>query len=263
MPDPGQLLAAYDLQVRPAEHQRLPPGVHAEGDGPIVRVVGRHLGFISAPPRIDLSAAELDVLIARQRDFFARRGEGVEWKLRGHDLPHDLPRRLEAAGFRPQEEEAVLVGLASEMARGGGSAPPSVVIREVGEERALRRIATMESVVWGEERSWLAEDLLARKRADPGGLHILVAEVKGEVVSAAWLELNRGTDFAGLWGGSTLAGWRRQGIYRELVARRAQMAVAEGYTYLQVDASPNSRPILERLGMVQVTTTTPYVWTPG
>jgi hypothetical protein len=34
--------------------------------------------------------------------------------------------------------------------------------------------------------------------------------------------------------------------------------------YLYVDASPDSRPILERLGFVVVTTTTPYVWSlPG
>jgi hypothetical protein len=32
--------------------------------------------------------------------------------------------------------------------------------------------------------------------------------------------------------------------------------------YLQVDASAASRPILERLGFVPITTTTPYVRTP-
>ena len=40
------------------------------------------------------------------------------------------------------------------------------------------------------------------------------------------------------------------------------LAVAAGFRYLQVDASDNSRPILERLGFVAVTTTTPYVWSP-
>jgi hypothetical protein len=71
-----------------------------------------------------------------------------------------------------------------------------------------------------------------------------------------------GTEFAGLWGGSTLAGWRRRGIYRALVARRAQLAMARGVRYLHVDASGNSRPILEQLGFVAVTTTTNYVWAP-
>jgi hypothetical protein len=39
--------------------------------------------------------------------------------------------------------------------------------------------------------------------------------------------------------------------------------VARGYRYLQVDASPQSRPILERLGFTSLALTTPYVWSPG
>jgi hypothetical protein len=35
-----------------------------------------------------------------------------------------------------------------------------------------------------------------------------------------------------------------------------------GRHYIEVDASDESRPILERLGFVAVTTTTPYVWSP-
>ena len=44
----------------------------------------------------------------------------------------------------------------------------------------------------------------------------------------------------------TLAGWRGRGIYRALVARRAQYAVRVGARYLQVDASSDSAPILQR-----------------
>ena len=263
MLDRNRLLAAYDLQVRPMEHQGLPPGVRAEADGPIVRVVGRKEGFVSARRELGLTGDQLDALIGRQRDFFAARGEAVEWKLRGHDLPADLPVRLAAAGFLPQEQETVMIGLAERMAAAGSPPPAGVELREAEEEADLRRIAAMESAVWGEDRSWLADDLRSRKRADPDRLRILLATWGDEVVSAAWLELNPGTEFAGLWGGSTLAGWRRRGIYRALVATRARLAVAAGYTYLQVDASPDSRPILERLGMVAVTSTTPHVWSPG
>ena len=35
-----------------------------------------------------------------------------------------------------------------------------------------------------------------------------------------------------------------------------------GFRFLEVDASSDSRPILERLGFSAVTTTTPYVWSP-
>lgn len=85
----------------------------------------------------------------------------------------------------------------------------------------------------------------------------------GQVVSAAWVRFHAGTEFASLWGGATLPTWRRRGIYTELVARRADEAAERGFRYLQVDALPESRPILERLGLRQVTTTTPWLWAPS
>ena len=83
------------------------------------------------------------------------------------------------------------------------------------------------------------------------------------MVSAAWTVFHVGTDFAYLAGGSTLEAWRGRGIYRALVAVRAQRAAARGTRYLIVDASDDSAPILRRLGFRAVTTTTPYVWAPG
>ncbi|MYS42540.1 GNAT family N-acetyltransferase, partial [Streptomyces sp. SID5998] len=71
-----------------------------------------------------------------------------------------------------------------------------------------------------------------------------------------------GTGFAGLWGGGTVAGWRGRGVYRALVAHRARIAADRGYRHLHVDASAQSRPILERLGFAALTTTTPYVYEP-
>ena len=52
------------------------------------------------------------------------------------------------------------------------------------------------------------------------------------------------------------------GVYRAVVAYRANLAAQRGLRYLQVDASDDSRPILERLGFVAVTTTTPFTWSP-
>jgi hypothetical protein len=76
------------------------------------------------------------------------------------------------------------------------------------------------------------------------------------------VRFEHGTDFATLWGGATLPGWRRRGIYRATVAYRANLAAERGFRFMTVDASADSRPILERLGFVAVTTTTPYVWSP-
>lgn len=98
----------------------------------------------------------------------------------------------------------------------------------------------------------------------PDDIAVVAAEAGGEVVSAVWLAFfpPGAGSFARLLGGSTLPQWRGRGIYRALVAARAQRAAARGVRYLQVDASGGSAPILRRLGFRAVTTTTDYVWTP-
>jgi GNAT superfamily N-acetyltransferase len=208
-----------------------------------------------------LEGDELDELIARQVRFFAGRGEELEWKYYGHDLPADLPDRLRAAGFEPEEPETVVIAPIADLDL--DSPPPDgVVIREVTERADFEGIGRMEQTVWGGDRgSWL-EWVYDERSADPESLRVFAAEAGGEVVSAGWIRFPRGTEFGTLWGGSTLPAWRGRGIYRALVARRARLAAELDRRYLETDASDNSRPILERLGFVPVTTTTPYVWSP-
>ena len=54
--------------------------------------------------------------------------------------------------------------------------------------------------------------------------------------------------FAGLYGGGVEPAYRGKGIYRALVAARADEARRRGYRYLTVDAADTSAPILARLG---------------
>jgi GNAT superfamily N-acetyltransferase len=108
----------------------------------------------------------------------------------------------------------------------------------------------------------MAAMLSERRAASPESFVVVLAEAVGEVVCAAWVRWAAGSPFATLHGGATLPAWRRRGIYRALVAWRATRAAASGRPYLRVDASADSRPILERLGFVPITTTTPYIWTP-
>jgi len=193
--------------------------------------------------------------------FFAERGERFEWKLHGHDRPADLPERLRAAAFVPEDEETIVIARVDAVAR-EPVLPGGVVLREVSERADLDRIAAFETAVWNDEHGRLADHLEAELAADPDGLTIVVAESDSEVVCAAWLRFEHGTSFATLWGGATLPEWRRRGIYPATVAHRAGLAAERGFEYLEVDASSDSRPILERLGFVAVTTTTPYIWSP-
>jgi GNAT superfamily N-acetyltransferase len=260
--DPVALLIAYDAQLRGHVPDPMPVGWRVERDGPVLRHFTEIGGFIGYRSVAGLTPEELDALIARQRDVFAARGEQVEWKWHSHDRPSDLPERLRAAGFVPDDPETVVVGLAEPLTAGPVLLPEGVRLRQVTERADLDLIAAMEGEVRDEERSWLAEGLEAELAADPAAMTILAAEAGDDVVCAGWVRYAKGTEFASLWGGSTLPSWRRRGIYRALVAARARLAVEHGYRYLQVDASDDSRPILERLGFVPLTVTVPYVFRP-
>jgi GNAT superfamily N-acetyltransferase len=157
---------------------------------------------------------------------------------------------------------SVVIGVAEQMAV-EPVLPEGVRLRQVHEPGDFARIAALESEVWNDDFTWIAQDLQERVQAAPHEIVVLVAEGDGRVISAAWLVFRPGTDFAGFGGGSTVREWRGRGIYRALVARRAQLASARGVRYLQVDASDDSKPILLKLGFQAVTTTTPYVWTPS
>ena len=259
MTDAAALLRAFDDQARAEEWSFPEPEATIDRDGPLHRICWPHRrGFVAGPPDLGVTGAELDELIARQRDFFTARKQSVEWKTWGHDLPAELPERLLAAGFVSEGRETVVVGLAEEMAT--PVELDGIVLRETREEADFRRLVAASSEAFGKEVDFLIPYLIDKKN-DPN-MVIVVAEAEGRIVSSARLEIVQGTEFGGLWGGSTLAPWRGRGIYRALIAYRAQVALQRGLKYLQVDASEDSRPILERLGFVKITTTTGYVWKP-
>jgi ribosomal protein S18 acetylase RimI-like enzyme len=260
--NPNALLALYDEHVRAAVPDPLPAGTTVERDGPLLRVLGLFRGgFLTYRDLGGLDGAELDELIARQVRIFTERREQVEWKYHSHDRPADLAARLLAAGFVPEAEETVVIGPVAPLAAALVRHIPGVRLREVTHRDDLDRIARMEETVWGVGSYGGLADMLERElAADPERLTIIVAEAGDLVLCAGWIRYLPGTPFATLWGGATLAEWRGRGIYKAVAEARARLAAERGYTYLQVDASPDSRPILQRLGLIPVTTTTPYIF---
>jgi GNAT superfamily N-acetyltransferase len=257
-------LRPYDPQLRAHVHDRHPDSVRVERDGPLVRTGGfGNRGFVEYRDLAGLDGDELDTLIARQVQVFAERGESLEWKLHGHDRPADLPDRLPAAGLVPEDTETVVIGRVDAVAA-EPSLPHGVVIREAREPGDFARIAQLVESIWQNDHSWgWLDDLAEERSADPEGLRIFVAEAGGLTVCAGWMRFPSDTEFVTFWGGLTLPAWRGRGIYRAVVAHRANLAAERGRRYIGVDASDDSRPILERLGFVAVTTTTtPYVWSP-
>jgi hypothetical protein len=153
-----------------------------------------------------LDGEELDALIAQQMRIFEERGEPFEWKLHGHDRPLDLPDRLRAAGFVPEEEETVVIGRVDAVAA-EPSLPDGVVIREIREQDEFARIAQLEESVWNEQVGWV-DDLAEEREADPEGLRVFVANAGELTVCAGWVRFPSDTEFATFWGGATLPAWR-------------------------------------------------------
>ena len=258
---PGELLRLYDEQVRGTTAQRAPASWTASTDGPVFRAFTAHQGFaMLTRDAADLGHDDLAALVDRTFAHFAEHGQPFEWKVFDHDRA-DLVPLLLAAGAEPEEHEALVLGRAAPLA-GAPVLPAGLALREVRERADLDRIGVLHTEVWGEDWGWLADDLESRLDDPVDPVRVFVVEdtaADDRMVSAAWLSPTVGTRIAGLWGGSTLAAYRRRGIYRALVAVRARLALELGYDLLQVDASDDSRPILERLGLQTVGGTTPYV----
>jgi len=248
--DDAQLLAAYNEQVRrgPADDG---PGAHREVDGPVVRQVAADgYGWSGVTWSQLAGPAAADAAIARQVSYFRDLVPQFEWKLYDYDQPPDLGRRLEAAGFTPDDPEALMVAEVADQ-EAEAALPDGVRLQPVTGEAGVEALIGVHGLVFGGDQSQLRNALLGQLRHAPGQ----------QPVSAARINFLPGTGFAGLWGGGTLPSWRGRGIYRALVAYRARLAAGRGYRYLHVDASADSEPILRRLGFRCLARTTPHVWT--
>ena len=185
----------------------------------------------------------------------------VEWKTRGHDHAPGLHESLLRHGFTPDEPESVMIGTAQSLAV-DVRLPDGVTLRQVSAEDDVRAMCAMAAEAFGDsaaEGTEMADALLSRLARDDG-MELWAAEAAGQVVSSGRLEPVPGTEFAGIWGGSTLPEWRGRGIYRALTAARATSALRLGKTLIHSDSTEDSRPILERYGFHRVSSTTPYLW---
>jgi len=250
---PSRILRQYDAEMRadpPPE-----PGVSRTWSGGVLRTTGLYncIGYTT------LAGADIDQEIATQVAFFRTLGQPVEWKLYGHDQPAGLADRLARAGFRPEETEHFMV---RDLEDGPIEDPEAagITLAQVRDFPGLQDFVAASSVAFQRDESRNFE-AFGNRLADPTcALH--VAYDGPLPVSTGRLELPPGRDFASLWGGGTIPSHRGRGIYRALVAARAWEALWCGYRYLTVDARNTSRPILARLGFVELTTVTAWMFEP-
>lgn len=259
------MLERYDREVRRGPPPP-DPRYRCEIDGPVYRLTGPGSepednavlwsGFAGG----DDPARH----IARQVVHYGALGHAFEWQRHAHDLPADLDDHLRAAGLSPGASEAVLEAPSSPSLT-TAVLPGGVTLERVARDRALDAVGALNEAVYGDaaHAEYLVRSLASERAADPDALSVWLARAGEQVVAAAWARYPAGTVFVTLWGGATLPAWRGRGIYRALVAARSGEARARGRERLLVYAGPHSEPILRRLGFVELTRVTPWVWRPN
>lgn len=253
------MLAAFDEQQR--RNIRLSiAGGRFERDGRVVRCIGAAADNWSGIDWADLDETNADEVIAEQVRFFTELGREFEWKYYGHDRPADLPERLRAAGFEPGEEEALMVADIADLPA-EAPLPEGIRIVPVTDAAGIDLLVKLHEEVFGEDFSAFGRVLRDQLASEPRTVTPVLAMAGDVPVCGARIDFHEGTEFASLWGGGTLKAWRGKGIYRATVSYRARLAAERGYRYLRVDALPTSRPILERLGFVRLSTTVPFTFT--
>lgn len=256
-----RLLAAYDDQLR--TDVETPSAVSVARLGPLRLVTfagGR--GFVSYRDLDGADAEMIRTLVREAVSYYRAQPEisRIEWKTRGHDHAPGLHEVLLENGFTAGEPESIMLGEARLLA---ADFPlyDGVTLRRVTEEADVRAMSAMSDEAFGDPISDEMANALLRRLSLGDGMELWVAEAGGRMVSAGRLEPVRGTDFAGIWGGATRSDWRGRGVYRALTAARARSALRMGKALIHSDSTEYSRPILERSGLVKVSTTTPYRWT--
>ncbi len=239
--------------------------VYADATRQALPRVVRHTPLYGGPGFVihtTLDEENADAEIAAQLAFFSDRKIAFEWKAYDYDQPPDLRQRLARHGLQADDREAVMV-LDLNDHPGLLAQPIERDIRRVIDAAGVERMIGVEEAVWEQDRSQLGARLARDLEETPDEIRAYLAYVDGEAAATAWIYFHAGSQFASLWGGSTLARFRKQGLYSALLAVRAREARARGARFLTVDASPMSEPILAKHGFITIANAWGYMWEPS
>jgi GNAT superfamily N-acetyltransferase len=256
----SELRDAFDDQVR----RNITPdgsGATAEsGEDYVRRVANDGPGWCEVCWS-SLDPVTADEAIAAQIEFYRSRDLSFVWRVYDYDQPTDLGERLTKAGLIESGTSAVMIAETSRLSR-EPVLPEGTELLHVSDEAGVDLLIDVHESVFGHSHEELRRSVLRRLDIAPEETDMFVVMAGGVPVSSSRIEFLPASEFAALWGGSTVPEWRGKGIYRALVFRRAQLAHEKGYRYLMVMASDNSRPILSLLGFEIISRVTTYSWKP-
>jgi GNAT superfamily N-acetyltransferase len=252
--NPREILELFDQQLRIAIEL---PEVRKQSFPNLVRFVrpapGMNMVLYSR-----LHEATLDAAIEEQIAYFRSMPQPFEWVVYDHDQPPALRERLVAHGFAPNDPAALMV-LDLHAPPPALLEPAAAELRQITSRDELEDVIAIEEQVWGGSFAWMRKRMGDHLQI-PGYLSIFVADAEQRPACAGWTYFYPNSQFAGLWGGSTLPEYRKRGLYTAVLAARVQEAIARGYRFLTIEAGPMSRPIVAAHGFQPLATTWSYGW---
>ena len=242
-----EILKLYDAHLR---RDAYVPGMPNQQLPEVARYIDR-LGLEGLIMWHRFDAADAPRIVAREIEYFSAAAAEFTWKVYADDQPEQLPSLLEQAGMKAARLDTAMICEVSKAAEIACSS--TAQIRKISEPHGIKDLLAVWETVWpGTSGGWatiLAEELV---RA-PERQQVLVAYDHEQPVATCYIVLDPRRKFAYLGGGATIPSHRGRGLYRALVAERAQIAQQHGTQFLAVEASPKSAPILSRLGFEALT----------
>jgi GNAT superfamily N-acetyltransferase len=210
------------------------------------------------------SHSETQAIVDAEIGYFTGLNCEFEWKVYSHDEPPDLLAQLRNRGFRIGDEEALLIRDIRELPPFlMAPLPPGLTVNPVRDEPGIADFLAVESAIWPGEPSKTRELLLSIIDDPLQRNQAFVAYSDRKPAGCGRVTAPQHSQFAGLWGGGVLPGFRGRGVYRALLSTRINhVRQFDSIRYLRVDAMPTSRPILEKYGFKRLASTWPAEWPP-
>jgi GNAT superfamily N-acetyltransferase len=248
------LLVQYDKYLR---LRIMYPEARKEITKDVVRIIRRAPGM-NVVAFTFANEAKLHNVIHREVDYFTRLKQPFTWKVYDHDLLPSLKDKLASHGFVGDNDPADVMVLDIKNAPASLFQPMRADIRRISSLDGLKDIIHVLDKVWGGHNTWVNERL-GMHLSVPGYLSVYAAYVEDQPASIAWTYFPRG-QFATLFAGSTIAEYRKQGLYTSLLATRLKEIRERGYRYAVVETGAMSKPIVAKHGFQHLTTVYDYEW---
>lgn len=224
----------------------------------VVRIIRKAPGM-NVVPFTFANESRLDSVIENEVEYLLPMQQPFTWKVYDHDPLPGLKDKLALHGFALDDDPADVMVLDVKHAPDSLFQPMRVVdIRRVTDVAGLKDVIHVLDNVWGGHNTWV-NDRLGGHLQVPGYLSVYVAYVADQPASIAWTYFPHGP-FATLFAGSTLADYRKQGLYTSLLWKRLQEIRERGYRFAVVETGSMSKPIVAKHGFQHLTTVHDYEW---